>query len=281
MEDRHVNDYISITEMARWQNITTETLRHYDRIGLLKPAYINEHGKRFYSPQQYELLGTIRDLSQRGVELNEIADYLNDRTLENSRKLLHLQKSRLRLQIEKLQNMLTMIDGQSEVLDAISEDDYRPDIRMCEFPQRYYLMSSLDIHDAYTLAAGCHELEDWFRASALGKRIPTYATNVFAAMWQTDNLASCKGIFISRTPFDALRQSSDLTLGVLPEGQYLCVRHTGSLWNVKAGMEPLLAYLDEHNFKAATDWAVDCVVVDWTVTSHEDERLYDLQLPLA
>lgn len=281
MGDRHDNDYISITEMARWQNITTETLRHYDRIGLLKPAYQNEHGKRFYSPQQYELLGTIRDLAQSGVELNEIHDYLQDRTLDSSRKLLHLQKSRLRLQIEKLQNMLTLVDGQSGLLDGIDEDDYRPDVRMVELPQRYYLMSSLDIGDPYSLAAGCHELEDWFRASDLGKRIPTYATNVFAAMWQLDNLESCKGLFVSHTPYDALRRGSDLTLGVLPAGQYLCVRHTGSLWNVKSGMEPLLSYAKEHNFKVAAEWAVDCVVVDWTVTSHEHERLYDLQLPVT
>ena len=28
-------EYLSITEMAKLRNVTTETLRHYDRIGLI------------------------------------------------------------------------------------------------------------------------------------------------------------------------------------------------------------------------------------------------------
>lgn len=35
--------YLSITEMARRRSITTETLRYYDRIGLLKPDYLDSN----------------------------------------------------------------------------------------------------------------------------------------------------------------------------------------------------------------------------------------------
>lgn len=31
----------SIGEVAKIHNITVETLRHYDRVGLLRPSYIN------------------------------------------------------------------------------------------------------------------------------------------------------------------------------------------------------------------------------------------------
>lgn len=44
-----MESYISITEMARLRNITTETLRHYDRIGLLKPDYLDKNHVRYYS----------------------------------------------------------------------------------------------------------------------------------------------------------------------------------------------------------------------------------------
>lgn len=273
-------EYFSITDIARMQNVTTETLRHYDRIGILEPAYINEHGKRFYTPQQYEALGTIRDLAQSGIELTEIKDYLDNRTLETSRELLHLQQARLHIEIEKLHNMLQMVSDQSHVLDAITQQDYVPEVKIREFPQRYYLISSTCVHDTHSLVAGCHELEEWFRATELGRRIPVYATNVFAAMWQLDNLDECKVLFISKNPFTALRNESNLALGTLPAGKYLCVRHAGSLWRVKDGVKPLLEYLEENGLKAATEWVVDCVVVDWTVTSREEERLYDLQLPI-
>ena len=66
MEEHNMQDIISITEMAKLRKITTETLRHYDRIGLLAPAYT---GYRYYSITQYEKLGTIRELKNLGMSL--------------------------------------------------------------------------------------------------------------------------------------------------------------------------------------------------------------------
>ena len=58
----------TVSEFAKLRNLTAETLRHYDRIGLLKPAYIDpETNYRYYSIFQYEKLGTIKELRQLGV----------------------------------------------------------------------------------------------------------------------------------------------------------------------------------------------------------------------
>ena len=35
----------SIGEMSKLHNISVQTLRHYDKIGLLKPSYINEKSR--------------------------------------------------------------------------------------------------------------------------------------------------------------------------------------------------------------------------------------------
>ena len=37
----------SIAEVARMSGVTTRTLRHYDAIGLLPPAYVQPSGQRF------------------------------------------------------------------------------------------------------------------------------------------------------------------------------------------------------------------------------------------
>lgn len=42
-------------------NINVRLLRHYDKISLLKPEFINEeNGYRYYSTRQFECLNTIR-----------------------------------------------------------------------------------------------------------------------------------------------------------------------------------------------------------------------------
>ena len=42
----------AISEMASLFNVSRQTLIYYDKIGLFKPAVVNEKGYRFYSPTQ-------------------------------------------------------------------------------------------------------------------------------------------------------------------------------------------------------------------------------------
>ena len=42
--------YLSIGQMGRLNNLSVQTLRHYEKVGILKPSYINEDtGYRYYS----------------------------------------------------------------------------------------------------------------------------------------------------------------------------------------------------------------------------------------
>ena len=49
----------TIKEMAEMAGVSARTLRYYDTIGLLKPAFTNEAGYRFYGEQEVDLLQQI------------------------------------------------------------------------------------------------------------------------------------------------------------------------------------------------------------------------------
>jgi MerR family transcriptional regulator, thiopeptide resistance regulator len=68
----------SITEVARTSGVTARTLRHYDSVGLLVPAYTSASGRRFYEREQLLRLQRILLLRELGMGLEEIA-----RTLES------------------------------------------------------------------------------------------------------------------------------------------------------------------------------------------------------
>lgn len=54
-----------IGEVAAMFEISTKTLRIYDRLGLLKPSCINgESGYRYYSPDQISRLEVILNLKR-------------------------------------------------------------------------------------------------------------------------------------------------------------------------------------------------------------------------
>ena len=63
----------SIAEVAGMSGVTSRTLRHYDSIGLLEPAYVGSNGYRYYGEEQLLRLQQILVLREFGVGLAEIA----------------------------------------------------------------------------------------------------------------------------------------------------------------------------------------------------------------
>lgn len=72
-----MDDLFSIGDAARMANLTAETLRHYDRIGLVKPAHTDEWtGYRYYTHADVIRLSTIQALRLMGLSLKEIGQVL-------------------------------------------------------------------------------------------------------------------------------------------------------------------------------------------------------------
>ncbi|MFC0625748.1 MerR family transcriptional regulator [Kribbella deserti] len=66
----------SIAEVARESGVTSRTLRHYDAIGLLSPAWTSSSGRRYYGQDELYRLQRILLLRELGLGLEAIADVL-------------------------------------------------------------------------------------------------------------------------------------------------------------------------------------------------------------
>ncbi len=85
-----MKEKMSIGEFAKRKNIRQEPLRHYDRMDLLKPQWVDEVSRhRYYSIFQYEKLSTILELRQLGMSLLEIKNFFKNHDVEKAIKLLH------------------------------------------------------------------------------------------------------------------------------------------------------------------------------------------------
>ncbi len=90
---------LSIGEMAKLNSLSTQTLRYYDKHGILKPYLIDEeNGYRYYHINQCARLDMVQYLKSTGAKLDEIAEILGEHMDEAS--LLSLLESRLE-QIEE------------------------------------------------------------------------------------------------------------------------------------------------------------------------------------
>lgn len=66
----------SIVEVTRMTGVSSRTLRHYDAVGLLPPASVDDSGRRFYGQHELVQLQQIRMLRQLGLGLDAIATIL-------------------------------------------------------------------------------------------------------------------------------------------------------------------------------------------------------------
>src|SRR3954451_21425177 len=68
----------SIAQVARMSKVTSRTLRHYDQIGLLTPAWVGRNGYRYYERDQLLTLQRILIMRELGLGLDAIAEIVND-----------------------------------------------------------------------------------------------------------------------------------------------------------------------------------------------------------
>jgi DNA-binding transcriptional MerR regulator len=79
----------SIGEFARLGTVSVRALRHYDEIGLLRPAKVDpDTGYRGYSAEQLGQLNRIVALKELGLSLAQVRQLLGGITLDELRGML-------------------------------------------------------------------------------------------------------------------------------------------------------------------------------------------------
>lgn len=107
----------SIGEFSKINRITPKTLRHYDRIGLLKPDRVDDWtGYRYYSGHQLPKIRMVLKLKSLGLPLDKIKiimqekDQITDLLQQQEQQLSrHLRDTEIR--IEKVREYLNQLQG--------------------------------------------------------------------------------------------------------------------------------------------------------------------------
>ncbi|PZD92972.1 MerR family transcriptional regulator [Paenibacillus sambharensis] len=105
---------------SQMNKVTVKTLRHYDEIGLLKPAYVEQStGYRYYCADQLQRLHTILGLKQIGFSLPEISYWLSSEGMgeEQMRRALADKKAQVTAFIAEEQGKLRLIEHQLQRLN--------------------------------------------------------------------------------------------------------------------------------------------------------------------
>ncbi|MEV5510663.1 MerR family transcriptional regulator [Streptomyces orinoci] len=107
----------SIAEVARMSGVTSRTLRHYDEIGLLPPAWIGGNGHRYYEEAQLLRLQQILLMRELDLGLREIRAVLDSQV----DRVAVLREHRQRLLAEQ-RRLETLVRTIGRTIAELEED---------------------------------------------------------------------------------------------------------------------------------------------------------------
>jgi DNA-binding transcriptional MerR regulator len=96
--------------------VTSRTLRHYDAIGLLEPAWVGSNGYRYYEREQVLRLQQILLLRELGLGLDTVGEVLDGRhraldVLRNHERWLRAEQERLALLAKTVSKTIEELEG--------------------------------------------------------------------------------------------------------------------------------------------------------------------------
>jgi len=99
----------TVNKLAKLSGVSVRTLHWYDEIGLLKPAFYQTNGYRYYEEEQLLLLQQILFFRELGFKLNDIQKILDSSDFDKI-KALYAHKSTLEKSVNRMHTLIHTID---------------------------------------------------------------------------------------------------------------------------------------------------------------------------
>ena len=257
-----MKEYYRIGETASLMGITPQTLRFYDKIGLVKPIKIDPRtGYRYYAYEQFHFIDRIKYLQSLGMPLDDIKEVMLSKKVERLLPFLDQQKKVLEEEEKKIRHQIEMVDWYKDYFTYMERNEDAPCVM--HLKERYYLQVPCYKRDL---------LADMEIRLAKEKSEQGIDNAMYLRQYgyKISYDAFCKQKFRPDYYFIYLNEKVKDAPNILklPEGDYLCFRERilEEAWNPqriisyfqgKAKPE-LIKQVHKNYFKAGADCGITC-----------------------
>lgn len=265
----------SIGDIAKLFHLSVGTLRHYEKLGLLQPEYVDpESGYRYYSTRQFESLNTIRYLRVLDTPLEQIADFLKNRDVDHIQELLRQQKDVVIWKQRELERIERKIDNRlRQIEDAVSSE--LDTIRLITYPVRRitWIQKPLSINSYLDLEVPIRQLEGEQENALifLGKvGVGISLEHLIAQEYQKYDM-----LFMLLDPEDVYEGEVE----ELPLETCVTIRFCGSHTDAPAYYLKLSASIESHSLQI-TGFSKEITMIDYGITNDTDKFVTEIQIPI-
>lgn len=111
-----------ISEVSEKFDLTPDTLRYYERIGLIPDVKRNGSGNRDYTDQDCKWVEFVKCMRDAGLSIEVLVEYLDlfqqgDSSIEDRKKLLIEQRDLLDKRLEEIQKTVDRLNHKIEIYE--------------------------------------------------------------------------------------------------------------------------------------------------------------------
>ncbi len=275
-----MSQYMSIGKVSKLKNVSIKSLRYYDQIGILKPAFVNtETNYRYYTKEQLYLLDAITVCIKLGIPLKDLNNYvegasinlqklLYDGKILAEQKILDIRNCLATLQ-DTLQNMASPVTGLAKIPESKSgillpDGFYHNEIvtrKMLTVP-----LEEMDVPKYY----GQHILKLFVTAQQLGT-VVAYPSGV---LHEYRNGKYQRHMFLTITGDAPSAAASEQTVRTIDEGDFACRRISTHVTDFETIREEMKEVIKSDDF---------CVIETDTLSEEnkKDGYPFELEYPLS
>lgn len=270
---------LSIGQMAELNHVSEQTLRLYDKEGLLVPRCIDPvTGYRYYHIIQSAKLDLIQNMKVYGMTLRQIRSFLDSNDPAALRALLSEQAASIEERIRQLRRSQSAI---TRTLDNYRRYEAMPrngEIFLEYIPERRIFRYNCDVNYFDQDESGYEYMLRQMKTNLVANNMPlSYFTNI-GTIIRREHLVP-DALFSNEVFLFVDEDDSSQAMETLPAASYLCLC-SDEFSMEAANVRRLLDYVQTRGCEIAGDYICE-VVVDFPMLDFDRRRMfYKAQIPV-
>lgn len=256
--------YFKIGEISKMYHIGTDSLRYYEKIGILKPRR-GENQYRLYRTEDIWRLNVIRELRELGFSMEQIGGYLKEHTTDKTRELLEDELCMIEEKQKQLRALKKNVEERVRVLAECQAKEMGevwlrtlPDRRCHYIDEGYQKDEEMDVLIKRLLNRNPRTLY------VIGSN--RIGSVILAENAENGRCREYSGVFMIDEEGDT----------VIPGGDYLTLCYRGDCEQNNDFLPKLLRFAKEKDYRMTSD-VYEILWVDIHVSGKVEEHITELQ----
>lgn len=279
-----MKDYYKINEISKIYDIGRDSLRYYEKIGILNPKRDN-NGYRMYSLVDITTLNIIKELRNLGFGMQKIKEYLEVRSVNTTLSILELEISAIDERINELEKLKqNILKRKTNIIKEFSSNEAFGEIKEIPLKDRRCIHLNDSIMREEEVDLMIKKLQDKYSKNLyiLGNsKIGATVDIDLQKLNTTKNFNFNDSIKFSRynSVFFVVEENEDYDF-LIQEGTYLSVKYRGNYNQTNYYILKIAEYANLNGY-ILTSNPLEIYHIDIHETSIIDEFITEIQIRVS